>query len=433
MTSPRQPRPVELSLSESLKPADIDRLQAFLNEQGTFHFPTLSTGLFSAAAVENPEFRLTGYQNVWTRDNCHVAYALWSVGEKAIAIRAVEALLAFYLKHKHRLLDVIEGRASAAEPMNRPHIRFDGEQLAELDVRWAHAQNDALGYFVWLTSKLMRAGDLEATQERLDLLRAFVQYFQAIRFWEDEDSGHWEETRKIEASSIGPVVAGLTEFQTYLDEAQVDFIDSVLLEDLIEQGHRTLLEILPAECIQPDPLKNRRYDAALLFLVYPLNILDDVLSLQIVNDVVDNLSGPIGIRRYHGDSYWCANYRTLLAPEVRTADYSDDLSGRDQLLKPGEEAQWCIFDPIVSVIWGRRYLQSRSSDDLGRQLHHLQRSLDHLTQGDERVPAYRLPESYFLENGEWVPNDICPLLWAQANVLMAIHAIRQSLGASEVR
>ena len=38
-------------------------------------------------------------------------------------------------------------------------------------------------------------------------------YFQAIRYWQDEDSGHWEERRKIEASSIGAVVAGLRELR----------------------------------------------------------------------------------------------------------------------------------------------------------------------------------------------------------------------------
>ncbi|HWL08529.1 MAG TPA: glycoside hydrolase family 15 protein [Planctomicrobium sp.] len=426
-SSQEKPPPApELILSDTPTPAEIDQIRTFLTAQGTFRFPTLSSGLFSAAAAENPEFRLTGYQYVWTRDNCHVAHALWATGDKATAVRAVESLLEFYGKHRQKFVDIIEGRVSPAEPMNRPHIRFDGETLCEVDVRWAHAQNDALGYFLWLTCKLLRSGDLTVTPERLELLRLFVQYFHAIHFWEDEDSGHWEETRKIEASSIGPVVAGLTEFQTWISRQYIDFIDSVLLNDLIDQGRRTLEEILPAECIQSSPLQNRRYDSALLFLVSPLKIVDENLGLQIVNDVVENLSGPIGIRRYLGDSYWCANYRDLLSPEVRTTDFSDDMSVRDQLLKPGEEAQWCIFDPIVSVIWGERYLQSGSPDDLSKQVHHLRRSLTHLTTIDSRFPAWRLPESYFLEHSKWIPNDICPLLWTQANLLLALQAMRLS-------
>ncbi len=419
--------PPEPTLSDPPTLAEIQTFREFLTSQGTFNFPALSSGLFSAAAAENPEFRLTGYQNVWTRDNCHVAHALWATGDKRSAIKAVEALLTFYEKSRQKFVDIIEGRTDPSDPMNRPHIRFDGETLTEIDVRWAHAQNDALGYTLWLTCKLLKAGDLRADSDRVDLLRLFIQYFHSIHFWEDEDSGHWEETRKIQASSIGTVVAGLTEFRSCLASNHIAFIDSVFLNDLIDLGRRTLSEILPSECVQPDPMKYRRNDAALLFLVYPLQVVDNDVGMQIVNDVIENLSGPIGIRRYNGDSYWCADYRDLLAPEVRTTDFSDDTSARDKLLTPGEEAQWCLFDPILSAIWGERYLKTHSSEDLDRQIHHLKRSLAHLTKADSRFPPYRLPESYFLEHGHWVPNDICPLLWTQANVLLALQAMERSL------
>ncbi|WP_437192168.1 glycoside hydrolase family 15 protein [Planctomicrobium sp. SH527] len=424
---PQPVLPPELELSDSPTAADVSRILSFLTDQGTFQFPTLSSGLFSAAAAENPDFRLTGYQYVWTRDNCHVAHALWATGDRESGVRAVKALLQFYGKSRQKFLDIIEGRMLPTDPMQRPHIRFDGESLTEIDVRWAHAQNDALGYTVWLSCKLMRAGNLTVTHERVDLLRTFVQYFQAIRFWDDEDNGHWEEARKIESSSIGPVVAGLVEFRALLAEQQIEFIDAVLLDDLIEQGRRTLLEILPAECIQPDLSKNRRYDAALLFLIYPLAVVDDEMAAQILADVDKHLTGPIGIRRYIGDSYWCANYRQLLSPEVRTTDFSDDMESRDRLLQPGQEAQWCLFDPIVSTIWGERYRVSRSQGDLQKQIHHLRRSLAHLTAEGPRTPAFRFPESYFLENEEWVPNDICPLLWTQANVLLALKSMSDSL------
>lgn len=424
---PQPVLPPELELCDSPTVADVSRILSFLTDQGTFQFPTLSSGLFSAAAAENPEFRLTGYQYVWTRDNCHVAHALWSTGERELGVRAVEALLQFYGKYREKFQDIIEGRVLPTDPMQRPHIRFDGETLTEIDVRWAHAQNDALGYTVWLSCKLMRAGNLAVTDERVDLLRTFVQYFQAIRFWDDEDNGHWEEAKKIEASSIGPVVAGLVEFRSLLAEQQIEFIDAVLLDDLIEQGRRTLFEILPADCVQPDPSQNRKYDAALLFLIYPLGIVEAEMATQILEDVDQHLTGSIGIRRYVGDSYWCANYRQLLSPEVRTADFSEHMESRDRLLRPGEEAQWCLFDPIVSAIWGERYRISRTRSDLQKQIHHMRRSLAHLTSETPRTPAFRFPESYFLENGQWVPNDICPLLWTQANVLLALKSLHDSL------
>lgn len=428
MTHPALNTSPESWLSERPTTEEIDGILSFLKSQGTFRFPTLSSGLFSAAAAENPEFRLTGYQYVWTRDNCHIAHALWATGEKEMAVSAVRALLAFYQKHRQKFSDIITGAVDPAESMNRPHIRFDGEALEEIDVRWAHAQNDALGYVLWLTSKLLRSGDLTAAPRTLELLNLFAQYFSAVEFWQDEDSGHWEEARKVEASSIGPVVAGLCELRNYLADHPSELIDLTLLNDLIEQGRQTLASILPAECLQPEAGKHRLYDAALLFLIEPLQVVNDEMAGRIIQQTVEHLQGPIGIRRYLGDSYWCANYRDLLSPEVRTTDFSDDMSARDSLLKPGQEAQWCIFDPILSVIHGTRFQATGDPVEFISQCHHLRRSLKQLTDIHDRFPSFRCPESYFLEHEDWIPNDITPLLWTQANLLLALHAMRRSVG-----
>lgn len=418
-------------LSDSPTAQSVHEIVEFLNRQGTFRFPTLSTGLFSAAASDNPEFRLTGYQNVWVRDNIHIAHALWTIGDTSAAVQPIESFIEFYMKSRRKFVDIIEGRVSPKEIPLRPHIRFDGETLSENEEPWAHAQNDALGYLLWFLCKLLRHNDLSLSDNLRELLPLFVQYFQAIEYWQDEDSGHWEETRKIEASSIGPVVAGLTELQNWLSETSthLDGISDTMLADAIDRGQAALKEILPAECIQPDPAQNRRYDAALLFLCYPLQIVSDDLTLQIVNDVRSQLMQPIGINRYQGDSYWCADYRTLLSADKRTTDYSDDTSSRDALLKPGEEAQWCIFDPILSVIHAQRFLRSGDAEDRRWQIEHLRRSLAQLTTAESRFGAFRCPESYFLENGEWIPNDICPLLWTQANLRLALHFMQQTCEA----
>jgi len=426
MTHPAMNSAPEHWLSDRPTPEEIDGILSFLTAQGTFRFPTLSSGLFSAAAAENPEFRLTGYQYVWTRDNCHIAHALWATGQTEMGIAAVRALLTFYQKHQQKLIDIIQGTVDPADPMKRPHIRFDGEALKEVDVRWAHAQNDALGYVVWLTSRLLRAGDLPADPEVMELLNLFARYFSKIEYWQDEDSGHWEEARKIEASSIGPVVAGLCELRNFLADHPSPAVEVALLNDLIEQGRQALQAILPAECLQPDAGKHRLYDAALLFLIEPLGVVDESLARRIIQQTVEHLQGPIGIRRYLGDSYWCANYRDLLSPEVRTTDFSDDMSARDSLLKPGQEAQWCIFDPILSVIHGKRFLATGDAGEFVSQRQHLKRSLMQLTGPHDRFPPFRCPESYFLEHADWIPNDITPLLWTQANLLLALHTMRAS-------
>src|SRR6185295_7662584 len=100
--------------------------------------------------------------------------------------------------------------ADPSEPMNRPHVRFDGHRLAEIDQRWAHAQNDALGYFLWMTARLVADGSLKAKDSTFRALAATTLFLEKIEFWRDEDSGHWEETRKRSASSIGAATAGLS-------------------------------------------------------------------------------------------------------------------------------------------------------------------------------------------------------------------------------
>ena len=52
-------------------------------------------------------------------------------------------------------------------------------------------------------------------------------------------------------------------------------------------------------------------------------------------------------------SIWTADYKDKVAPQNLTADVSEHQEERDALAKPGEEAQWCIFDPIISVIAGQ--------------------------------------------------------------------------------
>jgi phosphorylase kinase alpha/beta subunit len=97
------------------------------------------------------------------------------------------------------------------------------------------------------------------------------------------------------------------------------------------------------------------------------------------------------------------------------------------MLKPGTEAQWCIFDPIISCIYARRYARSHSPADLQQQIHFLSRSLRQMTTSASRFGAWRCPESYYLEGDQRVPNDITPLLWTQANLWQALVMFQESL------
>ena len=408
---------------------EIRGVREFLIARGTLDFKPLPTGLFPAAGLDPAAAARSGYGNVWVRDNVYVALAHEAAGQIDAARTAIQALASFFMKYRSRFELIVEGRASPS-PANRPQVRFDGLNLAENATSWSHAQNDALGYFLWMYCRLAGNGHLAPNP---DLLALFVLYFEAIRYWEDEDSGHWEERRKVEASSIGPVLAGLQALRSLFGRgglppgqfgSRIVSLDDI--DRLIAQGSQALSAILPAECIQSDPHKFRRYDAALLFLAYPLNIVDESMSRQIVKDVQEKLQGEYGIHRYLGDSYWTADYKDKVAPGSLTADVSEHQEDRDALAKPGEEAQWCIFDPIISVIAGHRYLVTGNASDLEEQVHYLNRSLGQITGPDCPQGELRCPEAYYLERGRYVSNDHVPLLWTQANLLLALLAMEKS-------
>jgi len=90
------------------------------------------------------------------------------------------------------------------------------------------------------------------------------------------------------------------------------------------------------------------------------------------------------------------------------------------LLKPGEEAQWCIFDPIVSAIYGDRYRRIGSASDLEKQTLYFNRSLAQVTD------TFECPEAYFRERGRYTPNDNVPLLWTEANLWLALSVMKRA-------
>jgi len=100
---------------------------------------------------------------------------------------------------------------------------------------------------------------------------------------------------------------------------------------------------------------------------------------------------------------------------------------RNKLLAPGQEAQWCLFDPIMSAAYGRRYQRTGRKEFLKQQTYYFNRSLGQLTGKDRGVSELQCPEAYYLEKGRYVPNDQTPLLWTQANLLVALKMMEQSL------
>jgi hypothetical protein len=402
--------------------AQLARIRHILDEHKTLELTPLPTGLYPASRAD--AIGHSGYQNVWARDNVHIAHAQWESGRVDAAAAVATGLLAFYSKYRHRFAII-----DPADVMSRPHVRFDGLALEEIPGdQWPHAQNDALGYCLWLWARLASKGGLRLDGDQLTTMALLAKYFVAIRFWQDEDSGHWEETRKVSASSIGVVVAGLRAWRLFLATAALDNAAGASRAELIaaadasiDNGLRALEAILPAECTQPSPRQHRRSDAALLFLVYPLNVVDSPMAERILADIREHLQGDVGIRRYAGDSYWAPDYDTRLPADDLTRDYSNDLETRDALLdRPGAEAQWCIFDPLISAFYGRRFLASGDPADRAMQHRHFTRALAQVTR------QWQCPELYYWRDGVLAHNPHTPLSWTQAHLMLASSIMQET-------
>ncbi|MEO0824588.1 MAG: glycoside hydrolase family 15 protein [Cyanobacteria bacterium J06639_16] len=406
-------------------------LEQQLHQWGTLTFPRLANGLFPAAAVTEAT-AYTGYGCVWVRDTVHVAHAHYQTGQVGIAVQAMTTVMVHFNRQRSRFNAILMGAVSPTDLYQRPAIKFIGETLAPLPDPWPHAQNDALGYFLWFYCELLRLGHITLQPDALSTLSLFPPYFQTIEYWRDADHGHWEEAPKVEASSIGTVLAGLRSLQAWLagltleTTAIAQQFDTDQIQALINRGTTGLHQILPAESHHP----HRPYDSALLFLIYPLQVVSGALADIILQNVLTQLKGPHGIKRYPGDSYWCANYKQKLAAETRTADFSETIQERDRLLKPGEEAQWCLFDPIVSTIFGQKFQHQGNPEDLIQQTQYLNRALGQITGEQSSALPYHCPELYYLEHGHYVPNDSVPLLWTQANLALALKMMKTSLRQS---
>ena len=150
--------PIDRFLRDNYTVEDVQTITRHLEESGTFQFPTLPSCLFSAAITQSQELEYTGYQNVWVRDNIHIAHHFYVLGQPDRAVAAVAAMTRFFHTQRNKLRDIITGKADPQNVMLRPQIRFDGVKLAELSETWSHAQNDAIGYWLWLGTTLAREG-----------------------------------------------------------------------------------------------------------------------------------------------------------------------------------------------------------------------------------------------------------------------------------
>ena len=419
-------------IAKSYTSQSLKKIREVLQSHRSHEISPLANGLFAASPSQAVDSS-TGYQNVWIRDNVIVADSLYRRGNMAAAVACMQGLTKFLESQACRFREIIEdlSKVLKEDANRRPHIRFAAQTFQELPEKWPHAQNDALGQVLWFRFLLANTGIFPIGAREYELYQLFPLYFEALEYWHDRDSGAWEEGRKVNNSSVGAVVAGLEEMQKYVENESrsVDRTPGIgdaktkqTLHKLIAKGRERLDTTLPFE----SPPK-RMVDSALLSLIHPLNV---VRSRQIEDGILRlvqaRLKGEIGIKRYVGDSYFCQDYDEWFPAGQMSTDFSERLEYRDAHLQPGCEAQWCIFDPVLSIIYGQRFLANRNDNEsFDKQVLYFNRSMAQVTVAGE------CPELYFLKHRRYIANVHTPLAWTQANQALALDLMEKSIGEEQ--
>ena len=321
-----------------------------------------SKGLFMASAHDVS----TGYDKAWLRDNFYTTLAFEQVEDWETVHCVWKSIFNIFLKHKDKISWAANNRPH--ESWQYIHARYNPETFDEYWEEWGNKQNDAIG------AVLFKLGDLEErgikiieTEEEWDVVQKLINYLNIIEYWHDPDNGMWEEYEEMHASSIGACVAGLKKI------SQLQNI--TLPEGIIEKGEHALQELLPRES------ETKFVDLALLSLIYPYNVVDKEMALDIVENVEYHLERRRGIIRYKNDKYYNKN--------------KDGYS---------EEAEWTMGFPWLSIIYSEFGDLRRAEDYLGKS-------------GLILTPEQKIPELYYSNTSK--PNENIPLSWAESLYIVA--------------
>ena len=388
-------------------------------------------------------------------------------------------------KQIERFLSVIENPSlaspalNASAHMNVPLIRFSSRTLSHhqvegKDQEWNHLQFDSHGLFLLALSDALSSDILQKSDLRpryFEILALFPAFFTEVHYAEKKDAGPWEEELLYNASSAGLIASGQKRIidvigsDSYLRQglenalksfeqkhpALVSKIASALLPKNIEQLYKCGMQRVEANLQlggeAPDlsgESINRRADIALLFLCLlehtPYHNQSE--KIRDILNITLSLVGPYGVYRYHNDAYQTSNYWiTYSSLSAIDGIHTSDLNFIERFnkgympnLQPND-AQW-FFDANFAEVY--YHLSMLQSDPKIRAYYvkqgdiHLKRSLGQFTgpnsiaANGEKLKAWQLPESIntvILETSgiHPMPSPICPLNWAKAAFLMALH------------
>jgi hypothetical protein len=119
-------------IGEKYTPQSLGKIKEVLAAHHAHRMVPVAHGLFAASSSQAPD-SLSGYQNVWVRDNVMIANSFRLRGQPDPAIACVQGLTRFFETQLPRFCEIIQDPTDLLkeDPQRRPHIRFTAETLAE--------------------------------------------------------------------------------------------------------------------------------------------------------------------------------------------------------------------------------------------------------------------------------------------------------------
>lgn len=331
------------------------------------------TGLFTASASDVT----TGYNKAWLRDIYFMTLGFKWTGEMNVVQDAAKALLKILEKHKEKIQWAANHRPPYAT-YQYIHARYHPETFDEYWEEWGNKQNDAVGEVLYLIAGCENDGcSVVESSEDKELVQLLVNYLNTIEYWNDADSGIWEENQEVRASSIGSVVRALKE------ASKLSYI--TIPDGMIERGEAALRSLLPRET------STRFCDLALLTLIFPFEVTTEEETKEILSNVEYFLTRDMGVIRYRNDRYYNKN---------KVDGYS-------------EEAEWSMGLAWLAIIYARR-------GDKEKAAYYLERA------GKTVNKEGLIPELWYSHTE--IQNDNTPLGWAESMYIVALVEVRKLLG-----
>lgn len=498
------------SARTALKFSDIANLESLLRRKGCFTLPlsplVKKTPAFSRLKIlrasDTPMWPMGTHY--WVRDNALIAQRLigitladrpFSLKLRKLGRDLLESGLTIMSTRSQltRFRNVIESPsdtyAKSATSWPQIFLGIADNLSGEKHEGWAHKQ-DAWQILAHTALVNLACGKLDPeslTIENREFLSLVAPFLARVRFYQQENSGSWEELEAIRSSVLAWDMAVLQQIYQLSCSARFSFLEdgfrefrgslhgyaitdsfSEFLKDLLHKGAEVLKRSIPFES-PLYPVTNPRHrlaDAALIYLLQldTPRLVADILDLpeswieesetkllKTIATLYDPRTG--GHRRYKNDSYQRFGFfRDDTIAKLNemygapSGDASGHFTGRDGIVPSGPEAAWSHFTWQLSSWSGRRYQETLEPRYLKMQHHYFNQGLRtiptralysvELSQKGTihliKLPAYRCPECYLTEadsrGKQFVfPSPHTPLNWATGEALAAFSAIYQNL------